>query len=93
MAFTTINAEVENVFYDGKGVRIFEAFVPTQGARAGEEVKIRWTAWFEEAPALKVGDKGRFNGRHGDKVDEYEGKHRVDRSINGASYTPEDGEF
>lgn len=45
------NATVQRVFFDGKGVALFESF-----ESRGEQRKSYYTAWFDSAPNVKEGD-------------------------------------
>ncbi len=52
MASLTIrNATVQRIFFDGKGVALTETFTSR-----GEERKSYYTAWFDAAPNIQVGD-------------------------------------
>lgn len=75
MAFITVEATVERVFFDGKGVALVEEYQ----TKDGETRSNRFTAWFTEAPGLEVGSVGVFSGTHSAKVEEYESK--VDGSM------------
>jgi len=87
MSFITVEATVERVVFDGKGIGIVEEFTTKDG-----EVKTRkFTAWFTEAPGLEVGATGQFVGSYSDKVDEFvndqgETIRFVARSINNAKF-------
>ena len=45
------NATVQRVFFDGKGVALYESF-----ESRGEQRKSYYTAWFDTAPNVKEGD-------------------------------------
>lgn len=88
MAFITVEATVESVFWDGKGIGLVEQYT----TKDGESVEKRYTAWFTEAPGLEVGAFGVFSGTHSAKVEEYESKidgelkRKAAVSINGAKF-------
>ncbi len=69
MAFITVEATVERVFFDGKGVALVEEYQ----TKDGETRSNRFTAWFTEAPGLEIGAVGVFSGTVSVKVEEFEG--------------------
>lgn len=92
MGFHTVEATVERVVFDGKGIGIVEEFTNKDG-----EVKTRkFTAWFLEAPGLTVGQTGSFSGSYSDKIDEFvneqgETVRFIARSINNTKFKPGTG--
>lgn len=85
MAFITVEATVERVFFDGKGVALVESYT----TKDGEQKDNRFTAWFTEAPGLEVGAFGVFSGTHSVKIEEWttdegETKRKAGVSINNA---------
>ena len=78
------NGIVEKVFFDGKGARVKESFA----RRDGSEGASYYTAFFDTAPGIKEGDKGRFWGLHSVKLEEYEGKTAYKVTLNSARFTP-----
>lgn len=75
MAFITVEATVERVVWDGKGIGLVEEYT----TKEGETRTQRYTAWFTEAPGLEIGAFGIFSGNYSAKVEEYESK--VDGSM------------
>lgn len=58
MAMVTVIGTVEKVFFDGRGIALAETFT----TKDGHTKQARYTAWFEQAPGLNVGDVGQFSG-------------------------------
>lgn len=89
MAFITVEATVERVFFEGKGIALAEEYV----TKAGDSIINRYTAWFQDAPGLQVGTVGVFSGTHSVKIEEFEGndgqtKRKAAVSINNAKFKP-----
>lgn len=85
MAFTTVEGTVGRVFFEGKGAEIVEEFTVK-----GNQVKKRWTAWFDAPHGLSEGQGVKVSGLHGDELNEWqdkesgETKRSVKRSLNKA---------
>lgn len=84
MSFISVEATVERVFFDGKGIALVEEYTSN-----GEIRQNRFTAWFDEAPGLQVGQTGAFTGIHSVKIEEWttdegETKRKAAVSINKA---------
>ena len=73
------NVTVQRVFFDGKGVALYESF---------EQRKSYYTAWFETAPNVKEGDTLNVSGLLQVKEREYEKdgvkKRSIDVALNSA---------
>ena len=87
MAYLILDGEVANDFYEGKGIGVVEKFKK----RDGSEGQARYTAWFEEAPGLEVGQKGTFKGNVSARVRDWEDndgntRHSADISLNNAKF-------
>lgn len=81
MAFVTVTATVERVFFDGKGLALVEEYKTKDG-----EVKTnRFTAWFDEAPGLAVNSQGTFSGILSTKIEEFEGRDGETKRVVGVS--------
>ena len=70
------NATVQRIFHDGKGVAVYESF-----ESRGEQRKSYYTAWFDTAPTLEVGDIINLSGLLSVKEREYEKEGEKRRSI------------
>ena len=70
------NATVQRVFFDGKGVALYESF-----ESRGEQRKSYYTAWFAAAPDVKEGDVLNVSGLLQVKEREYEKDGQTKRSI------------
>lgn len=70
------NATVQRVFFNGKGVALFESF-----ESRGEQRKSYYTAWFDSAPTLSEGDVVNVSGLLQVKEREYEKNGETKRSI------------
>lgn len=77
------NATVQRVFFDGKGVALYESF-----ESRGEQRKSYYTAWFDTAPNVKEGDTLNVSGLLQVKEREYEKdgvkKRSIDVALNSA---------
>ena len=70
------NATVQRIFFDGKGVALYESF-----ESRGEQRKSYYTAWFDKAPVIKEGDTLNVSGLLQVKEREYEKEGETRRSI------------
>lgn len=68
MAFVIVNGTVDNVFYEGKGLKIKESFTK----RDGSEGASYYSAFFEAPHGLNVGDSAKFSGLLGAKGRTYD---------------------
>lgn len=90
MAFVTVKATVERVFFEGKGFALIEEYK----TKDGETRVNRFTAWFDQAPNLKEQQTAVFTGILSTKLEEFEGrdgqkKQKVAVSINKAQLKSE----
>lgn len=85
MAYVNIrNAVVDRKFFEGKGLAIHEEFTKRDGTTG----KAYFTAWFDEAPEVEIGDTISGGGTHSFRLEQYtnndgEEKTSVNISING----------
>lgn len=84
MATATVKGKITRVFHNGTGAELTESYTVR-----GEEMKKRWSCWFESAHGLTEGAEVEISGLHSDKVDAWETKdgetrHTVQRSLNKA---------
>lgn len=85
MAILTIrNATVQRIFFDGKGVALTESYTSR-----GEERKSYYTAWFDAAPNVNVGDilptvTGLLQVKEREYEKEGQTKRAIDVSLNSA---------
>ena len=77
MAFVTVEATVERVFFDGKGIGLTETYT----TKDGETRTNRFTAWFDEAPGLTENVTGVFSGILSTKIDEYTTKDGEQKTV------------
>lgn len=61
MAKLEVTGSVKRIFFDGKGIAISEAYT----AKNNETKHREYTAWFNQAPDLRLGDIVIVEGRHG----------------------------
>lgn len=87
-------------FFGGKGFEVTEFYA----SKDGEQRQRKYTAWFENAEDLNVGDEGTFTGQLSTKIDKWtnpDGSPKLDRegnpgqsivvAINGTVFTPAGG--
>lgn len=95
MAYVIVDGAVENVFYEGKGLRIKESFKK----RDGSEGAAYFSAFTDTPHGLSVGDKGTFKGNLSVKTRTYtndQGEERTtaDVTINNLKFeASSDGPF
>jgi len=66
MAILTIkNGHITRSFFNGRGFEVVEFY----SAKDGEQKTRKFTAWFDEAPNLEIGQSGTFEGEHSTKID------------------------
>jgi hypothetical protein len=65
MATLTVTGAIKRIFFDGKGVSIEERYT----ARNNETKTRTYTAWFNTAPSLQLGDIVTLQGRHGAEIE------------------------
>lgn len=61
MATLIVTGMVKRIFFDGKGLAISEPYT----AKGNETKHREFTAWFNKAPNVQVGDTVVVEGRHG----------------------------
>ena len=77
MAFVTVEGTVENVFFDGRGIKLSESYTDKQG----EARKSYFTAWFDVAPGLTVGEFANFSGILSTRIGEFEGRDGTQKQV------------
>lgn len=84
------DATVQRIFFDGKGIALYESF-----KAQGQDRKSYYTAWFDQAPGFTEGQVVSISGLLSVKLREYEkdGQTRqtVDVSLNKARETTGQG--
>lgn len=70
MAFITVEATVERVFFEGRGLALVEEYK----TKDGDSRVNRYTAWFDVAPGLTENQTAKFSGILTTKIEEFEGK-------------------
>lgn len=84
MAWLSIReAEVTNVFFDGKGASVKETYTKNDGSEGAQY----FSAFFDKPHGLNVGDIVKIGGIQSVKTEEWEGVIRAKVTINNAQAT------